>query len=55
MSQALLCGCFDDESHDEDCNDDGATEIGNVRVKSFHAASVGRMSLLFFLWPMAKA
>ncbi|QNJ03093.1 hypothetical protein SynPROSU1_01492 [Synechococcus sp. PROS-U-1] len=55
MSQALLCGCFDDESHDEDCNGDGATEIGNVRVKSFHAASVGRMSLLFFLWPMAKA
>ena len=55
MSQALLCSCFDDESHDEDSNGDGATEIGNVRVKSFHAASVGRMSLLFFLWPMAKA
>ena len=49
MSQALLCSCFDDESHDEDSNGDGATEIGNVRVKSFHAASVGGMSLLFFL------
>jgi hypothetical protein len=55
LSAGVLSRCFDDESHDEDCNGDGATEVGNVRVKSFHAASVGRMSLLFFLWPMAKA
>ena len=47
--------CFDDESHDKDCNRDGATEVGNVRVESFHAASAGYRSLLFFLWPMAKA
>ena len=47
--------CFDDESHDKDCNRDGATEVSNVRVESFHAACAGSMSLLFFLWPMAKA
>ncbi|MEC7738838.1 MAG: hypothetical protein VYE46_08205 [Cyanobacteriota bacterium] len=40
--------CFDDESHDEDCNRDSATKVSNVRVESFHAASVGRMSLIFF-------
>ena len=47
--------CFNDESHDEDCNRDSATEVSNVRVESFHAAFEGRMSLMFFLWPMAKA
>jgi len=47
--------CFDYESHDKDCNRDGATEVGNVRVESFHAASAGYRSLLFFLWAMAKA
>jgi len=51
----LSGSCFDDESHDKDCNRDGATEVGNVRVESFHAASAGYRSLLFFLWAMAKA
>ena len=50
----LSGSCFDDESHDKDCNRDGATEVGNVRVESLHAASAGCRSLLFFLWPMAK-
>ena len=54
-SNALLGRCFDNESHDKDCNRDRATEVGNVRVESFHAVFVGRMSLLVFLWPMAKA
>ena len=40
--------CFEDESHDKDCNRDSATEVSNVRVESFHAASEGRISLLFF-------
>ena len=44
----LSGSCFDDESHDKDCNRDGATEVGNVRVESFHAASAGYRSLLFF-------
>ena len=52
---ALLSRCFDNESHDKDCNRDGAAEVGNVRVESFHAASVVCMSLLFFLSPVAKA
>ena len=52
---ALLSRCFDNESHDKDCNRDGAAEVGNVRVESFHAGSVGRTSLQVFLWPMAKA
>ena len=47
-SNALLCRCFNNESHDKDCNRDGATEVGDVRMKSFHAVSVGRMSLLVF-------
>ena len=51
----LLGRCFDDESHDKDCNRDGSTEVSNIRVESFHAASAGCRSLLFFLWPMAKA
>ena len=51
----LLGRCFDDESHDKGCNRDGATEVSNIRVESFHAASAGYRSLLFFLWPMAKA
>ena len=55
VEQGSLMRLLDDESHDEDCNGDGATEVGNVRVESFHAASAGYRSLLFFLWPMAKA
>ena len=51
----LLRRRFENESHDKDCNRDGATEVSNVRVESFHAASASGMSLLFFLWPMAKA
>ncbi|QNI64266.1 hypothetical protein SynA1544_01328 [Synechococcus sp. A15-44] len=51
----LLGRRFENEGHDKDCNRDGATEVSNVRVESFHAASASRMSLLFFLWPMAKA
>ena len=47
--------CFDDESHDKDCNRDGATEVSNIRMESFHAAYAVLMSLLVFLWPMAKA
>ena len=47
--------CFEDESHDKDCNRDSATEVSDVRVETFHAASAGCRSLLFFLWPMAKA
>ncbi len=54
-SNALLGRCFDNESHDKDCNRDGATEVRNVRMKSFHAVSVGGTSLLFFFWPVAKA
>ena len=51
----LLGRRFENESHDKDCNREGATEVSNVRVESFHAASASRMSLLLFLWPMAKA
>ena len=40
--------CFNDEGHDKDCNRDSATEVSNVRVESFHAASEGRLSLMFF-------
>ena len=47
--------CFDDESHNKHCNRNGSTEVSNVRVESFHAASVVCMSLLFFLSPVAKA
>lgn len=47
-SNAQLSRCLDDESHDEDCNRDSATKVSNVRVESFHAASVGCMSLIFF-------
>ena len=47
--------CFDDESHNKDCNRNGSTEVSNVRVESFHAASGVCMSLLFFLSPVAKA
>ena len=39
--------CFDDESHDKDCNRDGATEVSNIGVESFHPASEGCRSLLF--------
>ena len=52
---ALLSRCLDNESHDKDCNRDGAAEVRNVRVESFHASSVGGISLQVFLWPMAKA
>ena len=52
---ALLGRCFENESHDKDCNRYGAAEVGNVRVESFHAGSVGQTSLQVFLWPMAKA
>ena len=51
----LLSRCLDNESHDKDCNRDGAAEVGNVRVDSFHAGSVGRIILQVFLWPMANA
>lgn len=54
-SNALLSRCLNNKSHDHYCNRDSATEVGNVRVESFHAASASRMSLLFFLWSMAKA
>ena len=46
--EALLGRCFDDESHDKDCNCNGATEISHVGVKSFHEASVSHSILLFF-------
>jgi hypothetical protein len=55
LSEVLLGRCFDNESHDKHCNCDGATEVGNVRVESVHEVSVSPKSLLFFLWPMAKA
>ena len=54
-SEGHLGRCFDNESHDKDCNRDGATEVRNVRVESVHAIVGGPMSLLVFLWPMAKA
>ena len=54
-SNASLSRCLNNKSHYKDCNRDSATEVSNVRVESFHSASAGRMSLLFFLWPMAKA
>ena len=47
-SNALLGRCFDNESHDKDCNRDSATEVSNVRLESFHAVSEGRMSLMLF-------
>ena len=39
----------DSNSHDKDCNRDGATEVSNVRVESFHAALRVVGQLLFFL------
>ena len=54
-SNAPLGRCFNNESHDKNRNRDGATEVCNVRMKSFHAVSVGRMSLQVFFWPEAKA
>ena len=51
----LSGSCFDDESHDKDCNRDSATKVSNVCVESFHAVIAGSVSLLFFLWLMAKA
>ena len=44
----LLGRCLNNEGHDKDCNRDGATEVSNVRVESFHAASACCRSLLFF-------
>ena len=51
----LLGRCFNDESHKKNRNRNGSAEVSNVRVESFHAASVVCMSLLFFLSPVAKA
>ena len=51
----LLGRCLNNKSHDKDCNRDSATEVGNVRVESFHSAIADSVSLLFFLWAMAKA
>ena len=55
LNVAAVAPGVNNKSHDNYCNRNSATEVGNVRVESFHAASASRMSLLFFLWPMATA
>jgi len=48
MSKDVLGRCFNNEGHNKHRNRDGATEVGNVCVESFHAVFLDLLSLLFF-------